>query len=80
MILSTTDTEQVTSLCERILWLREGELYRDLWAEEFDRDARAEFREMKRSRPSKGKAEKPARNRREGEYEILDEDEGGDAV
>lgn len=80
VILSTTDTEQVVALCERILWLREGELYRDLWAEEFDRDARAEFREMKRNRAAKCRAEKPVRNRREGEYEILDEDEGGDAV
>jgi ABC-2 type transport system ATP-binding protein len=78
VILSTTDTEQA-SLCDRILWLREGELYRDLWQEEFDRDARAEFREMKKNKPSKTSAAVKARARREGEYEILDEDEGGDA-
>ena len=34
---------------------------------------------MKRNRSSKTTEEKRVRPRREGEYEIIDEDEGGDA-
>lgn len=78
VILSTTDTEQA-SHCDRILWLQNGKLYQDLWSEDFDRAARAEFRAMRKQGTVDAPEKKKAPSRREGEYEILDEEEGGDA-
>lgn len=76
VILSTADAEQAAALCDRILWLQDGAVYRDLWSEEFDRDARGEFRELKRNRSTKETPAKRPVPKRDGEYEILDD--GGD--
>lgn len=78
VILSTADAEHAAALCDRIIWLRDGEVYRDLWSEEFDRDARGEFREMKRNHSPKETPIRRATPKRDGEYEILDD--GGDAT